>query len=230
MKSYINRSGQEVKIRDHNYVEVLDSVEYLSQKRTSDITRVHDFSALSRKSPVIIYDTEFTAWPGSAENAWSREGEYREIIQIGALCMDFVNKREVRRMNLVVKPAINPQLSEYIIELTGVTQGRLDNEGIPFADAIAMLHEFSNYGEYPLMSYGRDFEVLLENARLSSVVLSKDFDFYNLAPMFRALGVDTKKISSGLLHKHFGLDQSGSTHDALYDASSLAMSLKFVNS
>ena len=34
---------------------------------------------------IIIFDTEFTAWEGSAQRNWSFDWEYREIIQIAAV-------------------------------------------------------------------------------------------------------------------------------------------------
>ena len=37
----------------------------------------------------VIYDLEFTTWPGALERNWLGKGEYREIIRIGAIIVDF---------------------------------------------------------------------------------------------------------------------------------------------
>lgn len=36
----------------------------------------------------MIYDLEFTTWPGAQERNWTGPGEFREIVQIGALRVD----------------------------------------------------------------------------------------------------------------------------------------------
>jgi hypothetical protein len=37
---------------------------------------------------VVIYDLEYTTWPGALERHWSGKDEYREIIRIGAISID----------------------------------------------------------------------------------------------------------------------------------------------
>ena len=59
----------------------------------------------------IVFDTEFTSWEGSMENNWSREGEHRELVQIGALKIS--DGKIIDKLDILVKPQINPILSDY---------------------------------------------------------------------------------------------------------------------
>ena len=54
---------------------------------------------------LILFDTEFTAWPGSQKRGWSLPNEHREIIQIAAFKIkDF---KIVDTLNIYIKPTIN---------------------------------------------------------------------------------------------------------------------------
>ena len=83
-------------------------------------------------SDFYILDIEYTAWKKSLENNWNKDNEWREIIQIGAILISHKNNQYkiVSELNLYVKPTINPTLSQYIIDLTGITQEQIDVHGI----------------------------------------------------------------------------------------------------
>ena len=51
--------------------------------------------SLNLQPKIIIFDTEFTAWEGSLARNWNGPGEYREIIQIGAILVDTQNLQEL---------------------------------------------------------------------------------------------------------------------------------------
>ena len=72
----------------------------------------------------IIFDTEFTAWEGSMQRNWSGENEYKELVQISAFRIKKKgnNIAITKKLNIYVLPRINRNLSEYFIELTGITQ------------------------------------------------------------------------------------------------------------
>ena len=38
--------------------------------------------------PAIVYDLEFTAWEGSMSHRWLLPGEFKEVVQIGAVKVD----------------------------------------------------------------------------------------------------------------------------------------------
>lgn len=173
----------------------------------------------------IIFDTEFTAWEGSYERGWSEENEHRELIQLGAIKIrNFV---EIENLLLYCKPTINPQLSDYIIELTGVTQEDVETLGEPFEVIFDKFTKWS--GELPMYSYGNDVTVLNENNNLNQTgkVASED-NFHDVREIFKAKGVDTTKYHSGTIAKAFGLNPPPA-HDALNDCRSILMALKAMN-
>ncbi|MFL2783003.1 MAG: exonuclease domain-containing protein [Rhodospirillales bacterium] len=91
----------------------------------------------------VVYDLECTAWPGSSENGWSKINEYREIIQIGAVKFDIsANLAEIDSCVIHVKPKINPILSDYIINLTGISQKTIEDSGLLFPEAAKKFKNF----------------------------------------------------------------------------------------
>ena len=68
---------------------------------------------------VVIFDTEYTTWEGAMERNWSGPGEYKEIVEIGAVLVETDNFSEVDTFSAYVKPVKNPKLSELFINLTG---------------------------------------------------------------------------------------------------------------
>ena len=75
----------------------------------------------------IVFDTEFTSWKGSMQNNWSKPGEHRELVQIGALKIQ--DGKIIEKLNLFIKPKINPVLSDYFIKLTGITNEHINKYG-----------------------------------------------------------------------------------------------------
>ena len=69
-------------------------------------------SELPRSGEIVVCDLEWTAWEGSLERSWSGPGEYREVIQIGAVCLDAVHFRLVAVFDRLVRPVRNPILSD----------------------------------------------------------------------------------------------------------------------
>jgi len=49
----------------------------------------------------IIYDLEYTAWEGSINRNWSDDGEYKEIIEIGAIVVN-KNLKEINSFNKLI--------------------------------------------------------------------------------------------------------------------------------
>ena len=63
-----------------------------------------------------------------------------KIIQIGACVLDHRNEKIIATFNLYVNPKEN--LTPEIIELTGITQEKVDTEGYDIKDAYEKLKEF----------------------------------------------------------------------------------------
>ena len=119
---------------------------------------------------VVIYDLEYTTWPGALERHWSGKDEYREIIRIGAISIDLGSLQEIETLDVFVKPSANPVLSDYCVKLTGITNEQIQAEGIALHEA---LHKFADFvGKRNIFSYACDFLVILENLRLNNVAFN----------------------------------------------------------
>jgi inhibitor of KinA sporulation pathway (predicted exonuclease) len=175
--------------------------------------------------PFILYDTEFTAWPGSQQNNWSRDGEHKEIIQLAALKVVFDENglTQLSSLNVLVCPRINPCLSDYIKELTGIEQALLDDHGIDFESCARQFREFNEQGKIRCFSWGPDQQVLRENYQLNQ--LQWDYAgscFMDLKNHLFTLGLDFRTAPSGTLAKCVGIQLEGHIHNALYDVRSMA--------
>ena len=81
-----------------------------------------------RAPHAVVYDLEFTAWDGSMARKWMGPGEYKEVIQIGAVKVS--DKFEpIETLNLLVRPRLTPVLSDVIQKLTGITDDGLADRG-----------------------------------------------------------------------------------------------------
>jgi len=184
---------------------------------------------------IVIFDTEYTSWEGALERQWTGENEYREIVQIGALKVDWPNGTVLDSLDILVKPLRNPKLSQYFIDLTGITQDMVDNSGIPFPEALKFFLDFCG-AETPTLSYGKDFCTLAENIAINHCHPHTFYrggpNFMNCGPAFRAADptIREKKINSGKLWEHFKLPrpEGVGAHNALFDCHSILAGLKYL--
>jgi inhibitor of KinA sporulation pathway (predicted exonuclease) len=170
---------------------------------------------------VVIFDTEYTAWPGSAQRNWTAPGEFREIIQIGALRVDAESLTEVASFNVLSKPTLNPQLSDYIVALTGMTQKAVETDGLSLRHAVAGFLSFC--GDRPLWCYGSDGWIVAKNLALigAADLWPHGLRSRNIGEWFGAQGVDVQRLNSGSLAAAMGVDFTARAHDALNDCRSI---------
>jgi hypothetical protein len=116
---------------------------------------------------IIIYDLEYTTWQGALERNWSKENEFREITWIAAIRVDVDTLQETDAFDCIVKPTLNPVLSDYFTDLTGLTQQRSDKEGRPFIEAMRAFKRFVD--SRPTVCHGWDAISLLENFKLKNL-------------------------------------------------------------
>jgi len=179
---------------------------------------------------IVIFDTEFTAWQGSNDRNWSLDWEHREVIQIAAVKVELTQKgaQVISSFNTLVKPSINPTLSDYIIELTGIEQHVLDEMGVDYPAALQQMYLFSQQGNFPCYSWGNDKNVLIDNCLLNAIDMPHfPAGFYNLNSTIRNANIDGAHLCSGELANHLGLDLQGHVHNALYDVRSIALALNY---
>ena len=183
----------------------------------------------------ILFDTEFTAWNGSQLRNWSLYWEHKELISISALKIKQTkNKLEIiDKFTCYIQPRINKQLSNYIIDLTGITQQKIDIQGVDFKIAIKKFYKFSE--NLQLYSYGNDYKIIQENLDLYKIPPDSKYrlwinSFFDICPIFQCYGINTSKYTSGTIYKHFDLKTLNKIkiHNSEWDTYSLYITLQYV--
>lgn len=174
--------------------------------------------------PITVFDLEFTAWQGSLASGWLRPGEFKEVVQIGAVTLDPFDFSILDEFNVLVRPRVNPLLSSYFEALTGITNAMVAAAGVDFADAYRRFAAFAGQG--PICAFGHDEAILAENMRLYGLAdLPPLPDFVDLRGWFAARRLDPRGLCSCDIAPALGLDVGGRAHDALDDARSMAVAM-----
>lgn len=180
--------------------------------------------------PAILFDLELTAWEGSMAAGWSRPGECREVIQIGAIRIGpGPDLPELGAMSCLVRPVRNPVLSAYIVALTGITQDAIEQDAIPYPEAQNRLDAFIGAPDIPAYCNGADHEILTENARRHAIApprrLGNMVNFRrHLGLMLRVGPTDFHSIQVAELAG--ASDTAALRHDALNDVRIIATGLR----
>lgn len=178
--------------------------------------------ATGMMSSLVIFDLEFTAWADSMAGNWLAPGQFKEVVQIGAVRLETKNLAVTAGFECLVKPRINPMLSDYFETLTGITNARLAKEGIDFETAYRRFVDFAR-GDM-IASFGHDEWVLEDNIRLYG--LKEDLPalppFLELRGWFDRQGIDPRGLHSCDIGPLLGVPFEGQMHDALCDARSIA--------
>lgn len=140
----------------------------------------------------IIIDTEYTSWEGSLEADWSGEGQYREVIQCAFEVFTSGLSMPVKRRCLYCKPRLNPILSDYIVDLTGISQSKIDESRVDIEDISYELKSLSAEG-FVFLSWGNDLGVVAENLRLYDGQNSQavPLRWIDVRDILRAVGYNT---------------------------------------
>jgi inhibitor of KinA sporulation pathway (predicted exonuclease) len=155
----------------------------------------------------VIYDLEYTSWPGAQDRGWTGPGEFREIVQIGALRVDPENLQVVADYDALVTPVRNPVLSDFFVDLTGITQAELDDRGQDFPAALNGFATFCDGGF--ACSYGNDMVIIGENVILQfppgQAPAMPLPPFVNIRPHLNRLIPTTTALSAGRLREGLGI-------------------------
>ena len=186
----------------------------------------------------IIYDMEYTSWNGSMERNWNHDWEKREIIQIAAVkVLNYMDSLEIlETFNVIVKPTYNPILSNYITNLTGITNKQINSKGIPFKAAIKKFYKFCekpNKKLIKIFSYGDDYKIIMENLILNKVhknsklykLRKKSYDIRKILKSY----IDVDNYTSGSLYTHYHIEHENSKiHNAIWDVYSIFLTLNYM--
>ena len=174
---------------------------------------------------ITVFDLEYTAWECSMARHWLTPGEFKEVVQIGAVKLDANSFDVLAEFDLLVRPRINPILSAYFEKLTGLATQTVARQGVDFTTAYEGFLDFVEEG--PIASFGRDERVLEANLRLYGLTCVRCLPVaYDLRGWFAALGVDPRGLHSCDIGPAMGLPFAGQTHNALNDARALAGAMK----
>jgi hypothetical protein len=180
----------------------------------------------------VIYDLEFTAWPGSQERHWTGDGELREIVQIGALRVDPALQVDAS-FEALIRPSRNPVLSPYFESLTGITNEALAADGQDFPSACNAFLKFCG-GAYAL-SYGNDMVIIGENLILGfppgEAPATPLPPFANVRPHLNRLIPATAPLPAGELHQALegAAPPHGQAHNALADCHGILEALRHLH-
>lgn len=177
----------------------------------------------------VIYDLEYTSWPGAMANNWGAPGQAREIIQVGAVHVDAdLGVKDARTW--YVRPERNPHLSDFICELTGVSQDQVDSgRSLPQFYA-----EFATFCDgRPAVSYGNDMMILGENigafsGGLGEFPLGAMPAMVNIRPWINQVLPASRGLNSGRLWQVAAEPRPAAMHehDALDDCYAIAAALR----
>lgn len=177
---------------------------------------------------IVIHDLEYTAWEGSLARRWRGDGEYRELVQIGAVKLECDGAwTEISAFERFSLPEFNPVLSDYFTALTGITNADLAREGRPFHQVITDFAAFVGDSRI-VAANGDDARCLVENCGWRAVEMPIEAArMLNLRPLFMAaLNLPRAETISSDLPRLFGLQMEGAAHTALADARAIAQALR----
>ena len=188
----------------------------------------------------IIFDTEYTTWPGCQENGW-RGNQKKEIVQIAALKIS--DKFDVlAEFNALCQPIINPVLSEYFTDLTHITNKQVKKNGEAFPTVYQRFKSFIENDICYSHAWGSNYEneadgnIIRENISLNNLSESQQIIYRNIAPVFKMLyrenNIRISLQTSGQIADLLGIKEKLEAlhldvHNALYDVYSILEGLKF---
>lgn len=188
----------------------------------------------------IIFDTEYTSWPGCQEHGWHGK-QKREIVQISALRVSN-DLRVLDTFNVLCKPVFNPLLSEYFVKLTGITNNQIQHRGISFDKAYKKFKKFVGNSHCISHGYGGkwddkcDGNIILENIHLYKISTDTDIKYHNISawliPEYKKTRLREHPKNSGKIAKYLNMDGKIKSlgineHNALYDSYSILMGIRY---
>lgn len=179
----------------------------------------------------VLLDTEYTAWEGSWQRGWTGPDEYKEIIQVGIIRVG-PGLVELESKKIYVKPVKNPVLSDYIKNLTHISQDEIDTHGVSLETCVRDIQSF--LGSDPAYSYGLDEVVIKENCDLIGIPytpgLGRILDVRDVIfPGLAEIKVSPEGYTSGTLIEAFGPAPDSAAHDAVNDMRNLLAAIRAIN-
>lgn len=181
-----------------------------------------------KHNKLLVYDLELTCWEkklfdGSLDKS-PPEGMENEIIQFGYVIIDKQTNKIIEKGSWIIKPK-KSKISEFCEGLTGISQEKVDKEGISFEKFRKIISQ-KGWKYIPNMSWGyRDHYQLKEHCEKRNL----DFplsDTHNCAKsLFSSWTGRSKGWGVKRAIERLGLEFEGDQHDAMWDAYNTALIL-----
>jgi inhibitor of KinA sporulation pathway (predicted exonuclease) len=183
----------------------------------------------------IFFDLEYT-WRDDNPDFFEKE-----VIQLAALRVDADTLSVIDKIALYVKPTLDPIIPQCEIDFTGITQEKVDAEGLAFPDAYMKFKNFVqdsvcfSHGWSRAATAIADGEILERNLEFNKMIDLSEPLYKNIAPWFRERyaenGINIEKQSAGQIAKLLGRERNLESlglheHDALYDCYSILEGIK----
>ena len=165
-------------------------------------------------------DLELLCWEPSIVPS----GQSKHIIQIGLVEIDAIQLDILRKQSYFVRPNFAFEVSKFCTDLTGITQEQLIKKGRPFPEVIRSIQK--NWGTSGKVTYawGDDNEPIREHCTLYNIPNPwAHTGIWDFGVFFRSAHKLQRRLPLTKALEHLKLTFEGRAHDALTDATNLAI-------
>lgn len=171
---------------------------------------------------VVVVDVESTCWEKNRNPA----GQISEIIEIGVCTLAIETGQREDKRSIFVAPE-SSQVSPFCTQLTTITQEMVDEQGIPFADACAILRDDYQTQSRLWVSWGNyDRRMFIEQCEQTSVEYPFSQRHCNLKNLYAKTYGDRMGMAQAM--GRVGLDLEGTHHRGGDDAWNIARILEYL--
>jgi len=175
-----------------------------------------------QRDALVIVDIESTCW----ENLQAPPGEISEIIEIGVCTLKIESGQAGDKRSIFVKPTLS-KISPFCTQLTTITPEMVEQEGIDFADACAMLRDEYQSESRLWASWGNyDQRMFIEQCERMGVDYPYSEKHCNAKNLFANLY--GKRMGMAQALDIIGLELEGTHHRGGDDAWNIARVLSYL--
>ena len=174
---------------------------------------------------LLVIDFEATCWEVRPDPF------IQEIIEIGCAVVDPESLKTASTYSAFIKPVYNPQLSDFCVSLTGITQSFLDINGKPFKEVV---DDFCSIvqPEDIFCSWGAfDYNIMKNNCEIFKCDYPFKTGHVNVKPLLGRLMKNWRSSGIGLAKAiwKLGMTFQGQQHSGIDDAKNVVRVLSAVN-